>query len=59
MIYQVCKKQRIYFRNLIAHILGMVKGIFFEFGMWLPLSGGHLHTKFGAIWIRHHGATYM
>jgi len=25
--------------------------------MWSPLSGGHLHCKLGAIWIRHHGAT--
>ena len=35
----------------------MAEGIFFKFGMWSPLSGGHLHYKFGAIWIRHHGAT--
>ena len=41
----------------------MVDGIFFKFGMWLPLSGGHLHREIGAVWIRprirHHGATYL
>ena len=25
--------------------------------MWPSLSGGHLHCKFGAIWIRNYGAT--
>ena len=40
--------KRIFFlQSLIAYVLGMVRGIFFEFGMWLPLSGGHLHSKFG------------
>jgi len=44
-------------KNLIAHILGMAKEILFKFWLWPPLSGGHLHCKFGAIWIRNHGAT--
>ena len=36
-------------------ILGMVEEVFFKFGLWPPLSGRHLHCKFGAIQIR---ATY-
>ena len=35
----------------------MAEGIIFKFWMWPPLSGGNLHCKFGAIWIRNHGAT--
>ena len=50
------KKQKNFFKSLIAHILGMAKGIFFKFWMLPPLSGGHLHCKVGAIWIRNHGA---
>ena len=34
----------------MACILGMAEGIFFKIP---PLSGGHLHCKFGAIQIRH------
>ena len=30
----------------------MAEGIFFKFEMWPSLSGGHLHYKFGIIWIR-------
>ena len=26
--------------------------------LWPPLSGGHLHCKFGVIWIRHYRAIY-
>jgi len=40
------KKQRNFFESLIVRIWGMAEGIF---GMWPPLSGGHLHSKFGAI----------
>ena len=35
-------------------ISGTVEGIFFKFGMWLSLSGGHLHSKFGAIQMELH-----
>ena len=31
---------------------------FFKIQMWLSLSKRHLHSKFGAIWIRNHEATY-
>ena len=51
------KKRRIVFQKLIARISGMAEGIFFKFYMWPLLNGGHLHCKFGAIWIRNHGAT--
>ena len=50
---KVCKnkeKNKEFFENLVAFILGLVKGIFCKFGMQLPLSGGHHHSKFGAIW---------
>ena len=52
---KACKNIYI-FESLIARIS---EGVFFNFGMWLPLSGGHPHTKFGAIWIRHPGVTYV
>jgi len=61
VIYAKCAKRKIirnedfFFESLIACISGMAKGIFFKFLMWLPLSGGHLHCKFGAIWIRNLG----
>ena len=38
-------------------LLLTLQEIFFICEMWSPLSGGHLHCKLGAIWIRHHGAT--
>ena len=34
-------------------------GDFLQYEMWAPSSGGYLHFKLGAIWIRHHGATYV
>ena len=43
------RKQRNFFESLITRISGMVLGIFFKFEMQLPLSKGHLHSKFGAI----------
>jgi len=43
------KNEEIFFESLIAHISEMAEGIFFKFGMWLSLSGGHLHCTFGAI----------
>jgi len=51
------KKWRNFFKSLIACISGMVQRIFLEFGMLLPLSWGHLYSKFEAIRIRHYRAT--
>jgi len=44
------KKQRNFFPKFyfIAHILEISEGIFFKFGLWPPLNGGHLHCKFGS-----------
>ena len=52
------EKMKKFFKSLIARISGMAYGLFFKFGMWPPLSGGHLHCKFGAIRIRHYRAIY-
>ena len=44
------EKMKKFFESLIARVSGMLEGFFFfKFGMWFPLSGGHLHCKFGAI----------
>jgi len=51
------KTKENFFESLIAHISGMVEGIFIKFGMCPSLSGGNLHSKFDAIRIRHHRAT--
>jgi len=56
---KVCKKKEKNKKknsSLIACILGMGERILL--GTWLPLSEGHHHSKFGAIRIRHHGASY-
>ena len=53
VIFVECVKKEEF---LIVCILGMVEGIFFKFGMWLQLSGGHSLSKFSAIWIRYLGA---
>ena len=54
---RIRRKRRIFFKTLIACILGMAEGIFIKFYMWFPLNGGRFHCKFGAVWIRHHGST--
>ena len=46
IFFKVLEKQRNLFEILIAHISGMAEGIFFKFGMWPPLSGGHQHYIF-------------
>ena len=56
MIFAKIRKQKKFFETLIVRISGIAEGIFI-FYMWLLLNGGHLHCKFGPIWIRHHGAT--
>ena len=40
---------------VIAHISKLE--FIFKFGMWRPLSGGHLYCKIGAIWNRYYGST--
>ena len=50
--------KRIFFESFLSHISVMLRKIFFIFEMWPLLSVGNLHCKFGAIRIRHHGATY-
>jgi len=46
------EKTKNLFESVIARISGMAEGIFFKIGLYLPFSKGHLHCKFGAIWIR-------
>jgi len=54
VIFPECAKNtKKFFQSLIARISGMDEVIFFKFEMWLP------HIKLGAIWMRHHGSTYI
>ena len=42
---------------LTTHISEMAGAIFFNFGMWGGLPGGHLCSETGSYWMRDHGAT--
>ena len=51
------KKQRNKNELLGTHISEMAKAIFFKFGMWGRLPGGHLCSKTGSNRMKDHGAT--
>jgi len=38
---------------LLTHISETTWGIFLKFEIWPPLSGGYLHSKFSAIWLKY------
>ena len=51
------KKQRKKIDNLAARISEMAGAISFKVGMWTPLAGGKLCSKFGSNRIRDHRDT--
>ena len=48
-------KAEFFFRKFDCSYLGNGLRNALQILMWHPFSGGHLHGKFGAIWIRHYG----
>ena len=44
---------------LATHISEKAKAIFFKFGMWGGLPGGHLCSEIGSNRMKGHGATKM
>ena len=51
------KKLRNLCKILLTHISRITSRILLKFKTWPPLHGGKLQCKFGAIWIKHYGAT--